>query len=768
MGAIGFEPTALQSFEVLAGLGWQPKDRNGSQRNNFWTRIGHGLCRAFFQGFSVVLATLCLCLSASAQFVTVNAQLVDGSGANSLTSFLRFTLYNCGSNLPVYSASNLVVVKKQFDLKPNTSGVITGSVVPNDKILCGGVASTLWTITPMKDALTPIQPAQQYNILSSNGIFNLATAMPTNPALAPPGFVVIFGNPTLSQTITQPTGTSMVFLGTFDFTSATVLGLAPSGSQTNSNFSTGTTPCIPFYSGTANGCDLFLQTDNAGNETATSVTASSSLTTPLLNTTGTGYVKVFKTQSTACTAQTGFMCWYGNSLTNQWTCLNSDGSSCNPGTAGGGLTVQTNGGNNTSQATLNFTNPASFNGLTFTFSNPSSGNETFALGGTLNNSGLTNSSTTVNGQTCTLGSSCSITAGGATAIESLTGDGSDGAVTADGTTTVPCLGAPASSTYTMTRDCYFTTLTVNSGVIIKTVSNRILATVSITNSGTIQNSGNAGGAGGNATGTNKATGGTNGVNSITLAAGSLASPPAAIAGKAGATATTGIGVAGTNATAGGNSGPVALTSTSANAGAAGGNSGGSGASGGNNAGASGGTGGTGGVSVLDNSPPRSPHLLATLYDGSGNAYRVMGVNGGGGSGAAGAGDGTNAGGGGGGAGGGGGNGGYIVLVSPTITLNAASVISVSGGAGGNGGSGGTPTTGNCGGGGGGAGGDGGTGGVIARIFNTLTNNGTDTVSGGSAGTGGAAGTGVGSGTNGTAGANGNPGNSGLIYNLRLN
>lgn len=41
VGAIGFEPAAPQSFEALAGLGWQPKDRNGSQRNNYWTRIGH-------------------------------------------------------------------------------------------------------------------------------------------------------------------------------------------------------------------------------------------------------------------------------------------------------------------------------------------------------------------------------------------------------------------------------------------------------------------------------------------------------------------------------------------------------------------------------------------------------------------------------------------------------------------------------------------------------------------------------------------------------
>ena len=41
VGAIGFEPSPTQPFQTLAGLGWQPKDRNGSQRNICWTRIGH-------------------------------------------------------------------------------------------------------------------------------------------------------------------------------------------------------------------------------------------------------------------------------------------------------------------------------------------------------------------------------------------------------------------------------------------------------------------------------------------------------------------------------------------------------------------------------------------------------------------------------------------------------------------------------------------------------------------------------------------------------
>lgn len=76
--------------------------------------------------------------------------------------------------------------------------------------------------------------------------------------------------------------------------------------------------------------------------------------------------------------------------------------------SGGGssVTLQTNGIANTSQSLLDFINPASFNGLTFTFQNTSGGIETFAVGGTLNNAGLTNSTITVNGTVCTLGASC--------------------------------------------------------------------------------------------------------------------------------------------------------------------------------------------------------------------------------------------------------------------------------------------------------------------------------------------------------------------------
>lgn len=57
--------------------------------------------------------------------------------------------------------------------------------------------------------------------------------------------------------------------------------------------------------------------------------------------------------------------------------------------AGSGVTLQTNGTNNTSQTALNLQNSAATNGLTLTFTNGSAGNVQLGLTGTLNDAGLT-------------------------------------------------------------------------------------------------------------------------------------------------------------------------------------------------------------------------------------------------------------------------------------------------------------------------------------------------------------------------------------------
>ena len=363
------------------------------------------------------------------------------------------------------------------------------------------------------------------------------------------------------------------------------------------------------------------------------------------------------------------------------------------------------------------------------------------------------------------------TGGGSTtaAIESWAGDGSDGAATADGSTTLTCLGAPSSSVYTMTRDCYFTTLTINSGVTVKSNNAAIFAQTSFVNNGTITSiPASGGGTGGNASGTNSSTGGNAGGNGNGLNGNSLPGAPAGKAGVAGASGGTGVGTNGTSGTAG-SAVASSLIGTSCNAAAAGGTGGGSGASGGNNAGGTGGSATAASTSTISTRLPRNPVNLVSFTTPSGANYGNACVPEGNNSGGSGGGDSTNNGGGGGGSGGNGGGGGFIMIASPSITIGATGILNVSGANGGGGGNGGTPTTGNAGGGGAGNGGMGGNGGAVGLIYQTLVETAgfTINISGGSGGTAGTHGNGVGTGVNGGAGSNGASGLSGTIWQISL-
>lgn len=233
------------------------------------------------------------------------------------------------------------------------------------------------------------------------------------------------------------------------------------------------------------------------------------------------------------------------------------------------------------------------------------------------------------------------------------GDGSDGMQTFDGAAVV--LGiAPAANTYTLARDIFLDTSTINVGVSIITNGFRIFCSGTLTNNGTIQWNGN------NASGATAGAKISNANSSINNNNGSSSIP--GTAGASGTSASGGNGVA--------QSSVLCLSGTGGN--------------GGNGTG--GRTGGSGGTitssSLATNKNVRNwPEMMLA---------RQSNLVGGGTGGGAGGGDGANSG------GGGGGGGGLVVVAVKTFA--GTGTISA------NGGTGGTPPAGDCGSGGGGGGG----------------------------------------------------------------
>ncbi len=253
------------------------------------------------------------------------------------------------------------------------------------------------------------------------------------------------------------------------------------------------------------------------------------------------------------------------------------------------------------------------------------------------------------------------------------GDGSDGNIVADGTTTIAALGsAPSMSTYTLTRDVYAKNLTVNSGVTIVTAGFRVFVSETCTNNGTISNNGNAAALG---------------VAGAALTAQTLGASFAGGAGGAAASA----GTAGTNATLSG---------------------GGAGGAGG--AGTGGGSAGAASTAAAPTAAQGGlPRNAVTALLGQSFGHAGLSVLAGGAGGSGGSGDGT-------GTGGGGGGGGGVMLLAAKALVNAGTV-SANGGAGGAGGA-----T-NCGGGGGGG------GGLVMVVSRIVSGAGSITASGGAAG-----------------------------------
>ena len=294
------------------------------------------------------------------------------------------------------------------------------------------------------------------------------------------------------------------------------------------------------------------------------------------------------------------------------------------------------------------------------------------------------------------------------------GDGADGAGT-------------ISSNTTLTRDMFYTTLTIDSANTLSPAGYRVFASTSITVNGTASVVGGNGGNatnGGNNSGMTPGSGGSGGSAGTGVASGTLKEPGNGQAGGAGGNGSSG-GSAGDNGS--GTTGTAESNCILANNGA----SGGVGGNGGNHGVQGGGTGGTStGGTATQKTKASSLFVVQNLVTTSGGVGCNPQSSGGGGGGGGGwNGLGANAGGGGGGGGGSGAPGGILWLCSPTITVSASGTLSVAGG----------------------------NGGLILLICSSYTNAGAATVSGGTGGTKGAAGTpNSGGGTPGAAadGANG--------------
>lgn len=304
------------------------------------------------------------------------------------------------------------------------------------------------------------------------------------------------------------------------------------------------------------------------------------------------------------------------------------------------------------------------------------------------------------------------------------GDGSDGAAVLDGSAT-PAGMSKSGSDYTLTRDGYYTDMTMSTGTTLNTAGYRVFGNGTLTLNGTakISRDGNAG-----TSVVNQAAGGAGGA---ALADGYLKGSPAGGTGGTSSTTVTVNPTDGTNTT-------NSIGSSANAAGAGGAGSGGAGSA----AGAT-------GTATASNVKLIANWHLATLLDVGSTGSTVKFGN------SASAGGGGYGGIGGGAAGGGGGGtgspGGIVAIYFRSIVIGASASITANGGNGGNGSSGlynGTVQ-------GGGGGGSGGNGGQVILVYNQLTNSGTVSATGGTKGTGGTAGAGAVAGSDGTAGSAGN-------------
>lgn len=177
--------------------------------------------RAILYGFGFLLCLLLLlCVTCYAQVnppapVTVVGHTGDAGGSVTSGLVLHAQLANCGSNQPrVFGYFG--IVKQSVDLLADpTTGIVAGTLWPNDVISCGNVTgSTEYLVSFIVDNV-PQGPAQCFVVQSSQNPFNFDTAQTCTTISPPPGptppYDATFHNLTFTGLLTGP---NAIFTGT--------------------------------------------------------------------------------------------------------------------------------------------------------------------------------------------------------------------------------------------------------------------------------------------------------------------------------------------------------------------------------------------------------------------------------------------------------------------------------------------------------------------------------------------------------------------------
>ncbi len=170
--------------------------------------------------FGLILLLLALILLPASMFsqtagaVAVTGHLGDATGFPAPGTYLHAQLTNCGNNQPRIVGS-FGIVKQTADFTADSTGLLSGYVVPNDVINCGGVTGGTRYLVSFITNNVPQGPGLCFQILSSQNPFNFDTATPctvvTPPPPPTPPYDGVFHNLNVTGVLS---GTSAVFTGT--------------------------------------------------------------------------------------------------------------------------------------------------------------------------------------------------------------------------------------------------------------------------------------------------------------------------------------------------------------------------------------------------------------------------------------------------------------------------------------------------------------------------------------------------------------------------